>query len=129
MEQKFMIMIIDDNPMDQLITSHVLKNEYAYDEIIVMHGALAALDYLENHQDSPAAIPDLILLDLDMPELNGIGFLNRFSLLGEKLRNACRIIVLTASEVREDLAQMREHPYVEQLIAKPLRKSSLIDYV
>ncbi len=126
MEQKYKIMIIDDNPMDQLITKYVLKKEYAFEEVILMASALAALEYLEANQDNITALPNLILLDLDMPELNGFGFLNRFSTFAEAVRNTCKIVVLTASEVSEDIALMQADPHVFRLIAKPLMKNSLL---
>jgi CheY-like chemotaxis protein len=126
MEQKYKIMIIDDNPMDQLITKYVLKKEYAFEEVMLMASALAALEYLEANQDNIAALPNLILLDLDMPELNGFGFLDRFSTFAEVVRNTCKIVVLTASEVSEDIALMQADPHVFRLIPKPLMKSSLL---
>jgi CheY-like chemotaxis protein len=126
MEQKYKIMIVDDNPMDQLITKHVLKKEYAFDEVMVMASASAALDYLEANQDNISAIPNLILLDLDMPGLNGFGFLDKFSTFADIVRNTCKIVVLTASEVIEDIAQMQADPHVFRLIPKPLMKNSLL---
>ena len=60
-----------------------------------------------------------------MPIMNGIGFLNKFNQFADGLKDACRIVVLTASDVLSDIEQMRSHPNVLTLIPKPLNKYSL----
>ena len=123
------IMIVDDNPIDQMITAHILKTNYFKPDIIVMPSALAALDYLSANQDDPIAMPSLILLDLDMPEMNGFGFLEIFRNYADAIKNACRIIVLTGSDIEADLEQMKADPYVTQLLMKPLDRTALIPIV
>lgn len=129
MEQHHKVMIVDDNLIDQMITSHIIKTNYDCKEIMVMESALAAIEYLENNKDNPSAIPTLILLDLDMPGMNGIGFLDRFSTFADGLRNACKIVVLTASDVMTDIQQMQADPHVIKLISKPLSKNSLVTMI
>jgi len=118
-------MIVDDNVIDQMITARVLKTSYAQEQIIFMEGAPQALAYLNEHIDNPALLPNLILLDLDMPNMNGIGFLNQFSTFANSIKEACKIVVLTASDVIADIEVMRADPNVATLIAKPLDKYSL----
>lgn len=118
-------MIVDDNVIDQMITARVLKTSYAQEQIIFMEGAPQALAYLNEHIDNPALLPNLILLDLDMPNMNGIGFLNQFNTFAKSIKEACKIVVLTASDVIADIEVMRADPNVATLIAKPLDKYSL----
>ena len=118
-------MIVDDNVIDQMITARVLKTSYAQEQIIFMEGAPQALAYLNEHIDNPALLPNLILLDLDMPNMNGIGFLNQFNTFAYSIKKACKIVVLTASDVMADIEVMRADPNVATLIAKPLDKYSL----
>ncbi len=122
-------MIVDDNPIDQMLTMHVLKKEYINQDIIVMGSALAALEYLECNQSDLSNMPSLIVLDLDMPEMNGLGFLNRFSTFQETVKNYCKIVVLTASNVLADIELTKADPHVVKLIAKPLSKTSLIPVI
>lgn len=125
MERKNRIMVVDDNLIDQMITVRVLKTSYAEEEIILMESAAQALAYLNDNINKPELLPNLILLDLDMPIMNGIGFLNKFNQFADGLKDACRIVVLTASDVLSDIEQMRSHPNVLTLIPKPLNKYSL----
>lgn len=126
MEHKKRIMIVDDNVIDQMITSRILKLNYTHGEIVTMMSAAEALAYIDHHLHEPAVLPNLILLDLDMPSINGFGFLERFSNYSSSIKASCPIVVLTASDVLSDIEKIKSHPNVVKLIAKPLDKNSLV---
>ncbi|WP_262888138.1 response regulator [Pedobacter boryungensis] len=117
-------MVVDDNLIDQMITAHVLKNVNTNGEVIVMESAMKALEYLYENQNNPLAMPSLIVLDLDMPELNGLGFLRKFEKFSREVKSICRIVVLTASEIQADIEHIQAHPNVSKLILKPLDKNA-----
>ena len=126
MEQKKRIMIIDDNLIDQMITAHVLRSNTTNEEILIMENAYSALDYLETNKNNLDVIPSLILLDLDMPGMSGYEFLQHFKNFSQELKDLCRIIVLTGSDIQADLDRVEADPYVSKLINKPLSKNQLI---
>lgn len=123
------IMIVDDNPIDQMITAQVLRTSYDDVDIMVMESVQLAIEYLNSNQENLAAIPSLILLDLDMPELNGFDFLSHFNNYSAAVKDVCRIVVLTASEVTNDIEQMEADPNVSRLITKPLDKNALMPVI
>jgi CheY-like chemotaxis protein len=123
--QKNRILIIDDNPIDHMITSHVLRTVYKLWDVVVIESAQQALEFIELNKENISELPSLIILDLDMPGLNGIGFLERFALHSDEVKEACKIVVLTASDVAADLATMKANPDVIKLISKPLDKTAL----
>lgn len=125
MENKNKVMIVDDNPIDQLITEYILKFDHQKGDILVMTSAHEALDYLAQHSNTPKALPSLIYLDLDMPVMNGFDFLQRFKEYADVVKEGCRIIVVTASEAISDIEKMKSDPYVVKLISKPLHRNSL----
>ena len=127
--QRNRILIVDDNPIDHMITAHVLKTFYKLWDIIVMESAAEALAFIDQHKANIDELPSLIILDLDMPVLNGIGFLEQFELHTKELKEACKIVVLTASDVIADLKVMLANPNVIKLIAKPLSKNALTSVI
>ncbi len=127
--QRNRILIVDDNPIDHMITAHVLKTFYKLWDVIVMESAVEALAFIDENKTNIDELPSLIILDLDMPELNGIGFLEQFELHTKELKEACKIVVLTASDVIADLAIMQANPNVIKLIAKPLNKTALTSII
>ena len=127
--QRNRILIVDDNPIDHMITAHVLKTFYKLWDVIVMESASEALAFIDKNKANIGELPSLIILDLDMPELNGIGFLEQFELHTQELKEACKIVVLTASDVIADLAIMQANPNVVKLIAKPLNKTALTSII
>ena len=120
------VMIVDDNPIDHMITRYVLQNNYQVEEMSVMESALEALIYLEDNKDNLQELPSAIILDLDMPNLNGIGFLEQFSKYSEELKKSCKIIVLTASDILKDVETMKSFANVSELINKPLSKNGFL---
>ncbi len=118
------VMIVDDNPIDQRITSQVFRNTRQCSEILIMHGAQEALAYIDKYQSQPEKLPNLILLDLDMPVMNGYDFLQRFKDYADDIKALCPIIVVTASDIVSDLEKMKADPHVVKLINKPLNRFS-----
>lgn len=129
MKQKQRVMIIDDNLIDQMITAHILKRKHANGDILVMESAMEAINYLDTNKDNPSAIPSLILLDIDMPEMNGFDFLDRFKKFTNALKDACKIVVITGSDIPEDIELMKADPNVTKLILKPLNHNELVPMI
>lgn len=125
MNENEWIMIVDDNPIDQKITLQALKNNSSTAEVMLFDSAKAALNHLISISSDFRKMPKFVLLDLDMPEMNGLTFLEEFSKFSLVLKNVCKIVVITASKVKKDLAIVKSHPDVFSLILKPLNPYSL----
>jgi two-component system response regulator len=102
------ILLVEDNPADVKITQRALKESNASVELIVVRDGQEAVDYLLR-QGSHAGgagwrIPDLILLDLNLPRMNGREVLERVR--GTPALRAVPVVVLTTSRREEDVQQM-----------------------
>jgi CheY-like chemotaxis protein len=69
--------------------------------------------------------PDVIFLDLNMPEIDGFTFLKNFEKLPEKILAYSKIVVLTSSNSMKDRQQAFENKNVIQFITKPLKQSDI----
>lgn len=116
-------MLIDDSEIDLFIHRRFLELCNFSKELIAYRSAESALDWLKNlDAESP---PNVIFLDLNMPVVDGVSFLQLFSGLPEKVRNHARIVVLTSSSSATDREQVFLYKNVIKMITKPIKQSDI----
>lgn len=113
-------MLIDDNEVDLKINSKIINISKLFDEIIICHSGDEALTYLTNNLDNEQNLPDFILLDIQMPEMDGFEFLEIFKKFPERLKEKCLITILSSTLDFGDIKKAEANPYVIKLLKKPL---------
>lgn len=96
------ILIIDDNETDSMIMQEALKSVVMDNDVDVLNNATDAIDLLNNKGSfENKAKPDLIILDLNMPDLNGLEFLQVVKKDPRFIH--IPIIILSGSEDKNDI--------------------------
>ncbi len=119
------VLLIDDNEIDNFINERIITSSFFSTEVIVKNSAKNALEFLSGLNGSEEAIPQVIFLDLNMPVMDGFGFLEEYAKLNDKVRNACKVVVLSSSISPEDIDRASTNPYVLKYINKPLSEKYL----
>lgn len=120
------IFIIDDDHLSIFLSKNMLIMEDATLDIKTFLSGAEALDALfASDEDS---IPEVMFLDLNMPIMDGWGFLDALAPLKCRLRERCSIYILTSSLDTSDTARLQDYPFVTGLIHKPI-KSEDIDII
>src|SRR6185437_147781 len=101
-----LIMLVDDSATDNFINERIVQMSGISKSIITKTNAKNALEYLLSKKDNGEEIPQLILLDLNMPVVNGFAFLEEFVLLPESIQKKARIVILTSSDKIEDIDEI-----------------------
>ena len=114
------VLIIDDNDMDIFVAKYVLNKSQKVEKIISKNSAISALEYLEDLKGNPEEFPDIIFLDIRMPEIDGFGFLEKFVKLTETENIQCPIVMLSSSNDETDIKQAMEYTVVRKFFTKPL---------
>lgn len=114
------IMLIDDNPDDNFFHEREIKKSNSEIVVIKKNTAMAALEYLKANKHVAFKLPDLILLDINMPGMNGWEFLKEYNLLAKELQSKVVIIMLTTSENSDDIKNTKSENYVSDFITKPM---------
>ncbi len=113
------VYIIDDEQIDTLIAQIYLKQEMPAVEVSAFSSAIAALGQIERMLEEGKKLPELILLDINMPLVNGWQFLDAFqTLTGNSLQKSI-IYLLSSSAHFLDKDRAKTYKVVEDLICKP----------
>jgi two-component system response regulator len=101
------ILLVEDNPDDEALTVRALKKSNVANEIVVVRDGVEALDYLfcEGHfaTGEPRPLPQVVLLDLKLPKLDGLGVLRRIR--ADARTRLLPVVILSSSDEEEDLTQ------------------------
>ncbi|MEI9921059.1 MAG: response regulator [Bacteroidota bacterium] len=116
------IMLIDDNFDDNFFHEREIKKANPQNTVIVNDSGAKALDYLKANRDPHS---DLIMLDINMPGMNGWEFLRAYKALDDNLKCEAVVIMLTTSDNADDRAKLAEFPFVTAYITKPLTKEKM----
>lgn len=121
------IMLVDDNKIDNFFHERVIKKNDAAENIIAKDSGREALDYIM--QGDAVLQPDLIFLDINMPDMNGWEFLESYKQLDSKLQTAMIVVMLTASENPDDKARAATQGILADFKTKPLTKEMLEEVI
>jgi CheY-like chemotaxis protein len=111
------VMVVDDSEADLLFARIVLERAEAGFEVLPYESAREALARL---QDVGAAAVDLVLLDINMPGMNGFEFLDAFDALPAAQRRSAVMVMLTSSPDPSDRERALAHRCVRGYITKPM---------
>jgi CheY-like chemotaxis protein len=116
-------LLIDDSEIDLFIQKRFLEVFQLSTQINTYTSAGDALKWLQ--AVSEEAAPDIIFLDLNMPNIDGFGFLSLFEKVPDAIRKKIRIVVLTSSNNPHDLEKAKTSSNVVQYITKPLKQADI----
>lgn len=95
------ILLIEDNADDELLTLRALKKSNIANEVIVARDGAEALEYLFGSEAGGPVRPELILLDLKLPKVDGLEVLRR--LRAEERTHRLPVVILTSSREQQDV--------------------------
>lgn len=99
------ILLVEDNPRDEELTLRALRKANLLNPVVVARDGVEALDYLfargAHAGRSPLAVPQLILLDLKLPKVDGLEVLQ--ALRADERTKLLPVVILTSSLEEQDL--------------------------
>lgn len=104
------VLLVEDNPDDEVLTLHALKKNGIKNEVVVAHDGVEALDYIFGRGifqgRDISELPAVILLDLNMPKMGGLDVLRQ--LRADPRTRRTPVVILTTSKEEQDLVHSYE---------------------
>lgn len=121
--------LVDDDGLFQFLAKRVIEETKLVDRIEIFSNGQEALDHLKALVNNPAKLPDIILLDLNMPVMDGWNFLKEFSKLAPQLGRKITTYIVSSSNDPADINRSQQFDEVKDFIIKPITKQKFIEMV
>jgi hypothetical protein len=121
--------LVDDDDVFVFLTTKAIEQTNLVDLIKVFGNGLDALNFLKENKNNVDALPEIILLDLSMPIMNGWQFLEEYTKLNPTIGKKITIYICSSSISPDDVTRAKTISEVSDYIIKPITKDKLIDLI
>lgn len=123
------ILLVDDDSINNYLNERLIKKMGLASKIRTAVNGAEALEYIKKYcQVSNKCCPELIFLDINMPVMNGIEFLEVYRKLSFHNKERVRVIVLTTSSNIHDLKKIEEYG-IKKYVSKPLTEQKVNELI
>jgi CheY-like chemotaxis protein len=112
------LLVIDDDDINIFIISKIVEKTGYNVQICAKHNGQLAIDYIKELLAANQPLPHLVLIDINMPILNGWEFIEAFEALDLKVDND--MYMLSSSVYENDIEKAKSYKSVKGFISKPL---------
>jgi CheY-like chemotaxis protein len=119
--------VVDDDEIYTFTVKRIIARSEIAEKTIFFHNGQAALDFFVANTKNTTELPDLILLDINMPVLDGWQFLDGYVKLVPTMGKKITVFIVSSSIDEEDYARARAIEIVSDFIVKPLTVEHLHD--
>jgi len=116
------ILLVDDSEADQFLWRYILEQECDEWKIHTAYDGQEALEYLKKAESRP----DIILVDVNMPGMNGFDFLEAYSQMTD---DPAPVSMLTSFVDPRDQARIEQYGFVRGCFSKPLRVQDIKTFI
>lgn len=121
------ILLVEDNPGDVELTKSAFENCTLPNRVFVVNDGEEAMDFLHNrNQFAASPRPDFIMLDLNLPKLNGQEVLAQIK--QNDFLKTIPVVILTSSEAERDIARSY-NLHANCFVTKPVDVEKFLDVV
>ena len=117
--------LIDDDEIFQFIMKNTIAEISPDIRIKFFSDGEKGMDFLKQNLGAATNLPDIILLDVNMPFMDGWEFLKEYKSLQTKIKKDINIYLLTSSNNPNDIAMAKEISELSGYLVKPISKEGI----
>lgn len=125
MNESKKIAIIDDDEVFHLIVKKQLEMKNLVCDVLKFYNGEEAASFFKENADKGSEMPELVMLDVNMPVKDGWGFLEEYGSLPQEIRNGIKIYMVTSSVIQSDIDRANNNGNVEEFVSKPITNEKL----
>lgn len=118
--------LIDDDVMYHYIAERIIESADVTGNVFAYSNGREAIEAIEKNIESTEQLPDMILLDLMMPVMDGWGFLKNYELLKPQIGKEILIYIVTSSFNPIDIERAKQISDVAGYIVKPITRENFL---
>jgi CheY-like chemotaxis protein len=118
-ETKYVFLMVEDNQIDQFIMMQLFKKKLNVSEINIANNGEEGIQWIcDNRMKIKERL--IVLLDIQMPIMNGAQFLLEYEKLDDELKRETQIFMLSSSLDTDEIKRLKDNIYVTDFLSKPL---------
>jgi CheY-like chemotaxis protein len=118
------VLLVDDDQVCNLISKKTLQRMGIVNEIHTALNGEEAINLLNDYFQGALSLPDVILLDLNMPIMDGFTFIEAFKKLNIPNKDSMRIVIVSSSQNPNDVRKAKEMG-ISVFLTKPVTETNL----
>ncbi|CAN1540021.1 CheY FOG, CheY-like receiver [Flavobacteriaceae bacterium] len=120
------IWVVDDDPIYQIIVNKIIKKSELFLSVSNYKNGKEAIEALKDTLDDKEVFPNVILLDINMPIMDGWEFMEELVLLKSRIKDPIQIYIVSSSIALEDKNKAKIYPEIIAYLSKPINNNDLI---
>ncbi len=121
------VLLVDDDSINNYINARLIKKVNITDDLAISLNGQEAITYLNKLISENKECPSLILLDINMPVMDGFEFVNSFQELSFENNKEVVIVMLSTSENFKDIEKVNSNPKISGFLNKPLTEEKIFN--
>ena len=117
-----LVTIVDDDDVYSFVERKIIEETNLSEKIKIFSNGLDALSYIKLNSHNAPCLPEIILLDLNMPIMDGFQFLEEFAKIKAELDKKINIFVVSSSVSQVEIDKINAINDVSHFIIKPITK-------
>ena len=129
MPKKLIIAVVDDDDIYRYTIQKTIRSLYISEKNLIFTDGEQALEFLIQHSNSADELPDVLLLDVNMPIMDGFEFMKEYEKIASNLVKKITIFMISSSVNTEDINRAKSFPGIRDYIVKPIKPDKLVQVI